>query len=384
VSAPRVLVAGGGPVGLAFAACVSGLDVQVFEASAARDAPWPEEYDVRVYALSPGTRAMLRDLGAWDELDASRIAPVRRMEITGDGGAKLSFSARAGAALAWIVEAGRLSQALETLARSQPSVQVVHGAQARAFHAAAEGASLELDDGRTVAGDLLVGADGPDSPVRSALGLRFTERPYGEFGVVANFECERPHGDVARQWFRADGVLAWLPLPGSRISIVWSTATANAEELLLLGQAELEARVEEAGGGALGRLRLISPVARFPLRLIEVPDPVVPGGALIGDAAHGVHPLAGQGVNLGFQDVTALSAALAERSPLERPGDLAVLRRYARARREDVTAMQFVTDRLDRLFSSGKPGAFSLRNWGLSLVDSQEWAKDALTGRAMR
>lgn len=384
MSVPRILVAGGGPVGLAFAACVSGFDVKVVEASAPRDAPLPEEYDVRVYALSPGTRAMLRDMGAWDELDASRIAPVRRMEIIGDGGAKLSFSARPGAALAWIVEAGRLSQALEDVARTQPSVEIVRGAQARAFNAAADAASLELDDGRTFAGDLLVGADGPDSPVRSALGLPFTERPYGEFGVVANFECERPHGDVARQWFRSDGVLAWLPLPGSRISIVWSTATANAEQLVLLGQSELEARVEEAGASALGRLRLISPVARFPLRLIEVPDPVVAGAALIGDAAHGVHPLAGQGVNLGFQDVKALSAALGERSALERPGDLAVLRRYARARREDVTAMQFVTDRLDRLFSSGKPGAFSLRNWGMSLVDSQEWAKDALAGRAMR
>jgi 2-octaprenyl-6-methoxyphenol hydroxylase len=282
------------------------------------------------------------------------------------------------------VEAGRLAEALETQARAQPWVEIVRGVRAHAFQAAAEGASLELDDGRKIAGDLLVGADGPDSPVRSSLALPFTERPYGESGVVANFECERPHGDVARQWFRSDGVLAWLPLPGSRISIVWSTASANAEQLVLLGQSELEARVEEAGGSALGHLRLISPVARFPLRLIEVPDPVVPGAALIGDAAHGVHPLAGQGVNLGFQDVKALSAALVERSALERPGDLAVLRRYARARREDVTAMQFVTDRLDRLFSSGKPGAFSLRNWGLTLVDSQEWAKDALTGRAMR
>jgi len=165
---------------------------------------------------------------------------------------------------------------------------------------------------------------------------------------------------------------------------VWSTATARAEELAALPQADLEARVAEAGGRALGHLRLVSPVARFALRLIDVPDPVVPGAALIGDAAHGVHPLAGQGVNLGFQDVRVLAAALCERAALERPGDLAVLRRYARARREDVTAMQFVTDRLDRLFASGKPGAFSLRNWGLQLVDSQEWAKDALAGRAMR
>ena len=384
MSPSRVLIAGGGPVGLALAASLPGFEVQVVEAAPARTAPWPEEFDVRVYAVSPGTRSLLRDMGAWDDLDTRRLAPVRRMEITGDGGAKLSFSARPGAALAWIVEAGRLTQALEAHAAAQPGVEIVRGVRAASFEAAAASASITLEDGRALPGDVLVGADGPDSAVRAALGIAFDERPYGESAVVANFECERTHGDVARQWFRADGVLAWLPLPGSRISIVWSTATAQAEELAALPQADLEARVAEAGGRALGHLRLVSPVARFPLRLIEVPDPVVAGAALVGDAAHGVHPLAGQGVNLGFQDVRALSTALCERGALERAGDLAVLRRYARARREDVTAMQFVTDRLDRLFASGKPGAFSLRNWGLQLVDSQEWAKDALAGRAMR
>jgi 2-polyprenylphenol 6-hydroxylase len=384
MSAPRIVVAGGGPVGLALASALQGFDVQVIEASPPRQVPSGDEFEARVFAVSPGTRAMLRDLGAWDGLDSRRIAAVRRMEITGDGGAKLSFSARPGAALAWIVEAGRLAHALEAHAAAQPAVEMVRGVEAVRFHAAAGSASVELADGRVLAGDLLVGADGPDSAVRSALAIPFTERPYGEFGVVANFECERPHGDVARQWFRSDGVLAWLPLPGSRISIVWSTASANADALAALAQADLEARVEQAGAAALGRLRLVSPIARFPLRLIDVPDPVLPGAALIGDAAHGVHPLAGQGVNLGFQDVRALCAALADRTALERPGDLSVLRRYARARREDVTAMQFVTDRLDRLFASGKPGAFSLRNWGLQLADSQEWAKDALAARAMR
>jgi 2-polyprenyl-6-methoxyphenol hydroxylase-like FAD-dependent oxidoreductase len=125
-------------------------------------------------------------------------------------------------------------------------------------------------------------------------------------------------------------------------------------------------------------------MASFPLRMIRVPQPVAEGVALIGDAAHAVHPLAGQGVNLGFQDARVLAEALAERSPLERPGDLRVLRRYARARREDVSAMQFVTDRLDRLFASDAPGASWLRNTGLQAVDSQPWIKSALATRAMR
>src|SRR5262249_26969268 len=162
---------------------------------------------------------------------------------------------------------------------------------------------------------------------------------YDESAVVAHFDCERAHEGIARQWFRRDGVLAWLPLPGNRISIVWSAPQAIAEELCALGAAELAARVRDAGGAKLGEPSLISTVARFPLRLIRVADPVKPGVALVGDAAHAVHPLAGQGVNLGFQDAKSLAHILAERSPLERPGDVRLLRRYARERREDVTAM---------------------------------------------
>jgi ubiquinone biosynthesis UbiH/UbiF/VisC/COQ6 family hydroxylase len=379
-----MVIAGAGPIGLALACAATGFDVRVLEGSSARAAPWPEAFDGRIYAVSPGTRALLRDLGAWEHLDTSRIAAVRRMEIFGDGGARLAFAARPGGALAWIVEAGRLAGALEAHAATLPHITISRGEPAETFGAAEGGSWAQLAGGERVEGDLLVGADGPDSRVRSALAIAFEERPYGEAAVVANFETEHGHGEVARQWFRPDGVLAWLPLPGNRISIVWSTAVATAESLAALEPGELEARVRDAGSAALGDLRLVSPVARFPLRLIDVPQPVAPGVVLVGDAAHSVHPLAGQGVNLGFQDVRALVDVLSDRSPLERPGDLRTLRRYARERREDVTAMQFVTDGLDRLFASGRPGAFTLRNFGLRLVDVQPWAKAALTRRAMR
>jgi 2-octaprenylphenol hydroxylase len=384
MSRARVAIAGGGPVGMALACALSGADVRVIEASPARAAPWPEEFDVRVFAVSPGTRALVRDLGAWEPLDPRRICAVRRMEIFGDGGAKLTFGARAGGALAWIVEAGRLGEALEAQAAALPHVEITRGTPAVGFGAQAQGSWIELEEGRRIEADLLVGADGPDSRVRSSLAIPFEETPYGESALVANFDTELPHGDTARQWFRSDGVLAWLPLPGKRISIVWSTPSAHAEALAALDGEALAARVRDAGAATLGALTLASPVARFPLRLIRVPQPVAPGVALIGDAAHAVHPLAGQGVNLGFQDVRALVDALGDRSTLERPGDLRVLRRYARERREDVTAMQFVTDGLDQLFAAGRPGAFSLRNFGLRAVDSQDWAKDALVRRAMR
>lgn len=379
----RIVVAGGGPVGLAFAAAASGCDVTVIEASPAR-APSAEGFDLRVFAVSPGTREFLRELGAWSGLDESRIAVVKRMEIFGDDGARLEFAAPPGAQLASIVEAGRLAAALEACVAQRDNVRVLRATAARAFGAGASGAWAELANGERIEGDLLVGADGPDSPVRTALGMRFDERPYGETAVVAHFDTEHDTQGLARQWFRSDGVLAWLPLPGSRISIVWSAPNAVADALSALEPQALADRVRDAGGACLGDMRLASGVARFPLRWIRVPQPVAQGVALVGDAAHAVHPLAGQGVNLGFQDAKALARALAERSPLERSGDLSVLRRYARMRSEDVAAMQLVTHGLDRLFAAERPGVAALRGAGLRMVDRASWAKRLLATRAMR
>jgi len=381
---PALVIAGGGPVGLALACACGDFDVTVIEASAARSTPLPEDFDVRVYSLSPGSRDLLRDIGAWSRIDARRVVAVRSMEVFGDEDAKLTFSARPGGALAWIVEAGRLAEALESQAQSFPHVRLARGRYAVAAEARAEGGWVELEDGERCEGSLLVGADGPDSKVRSLLAIPFDEVPYGESAIVANFATERDHCGIARQWFRADGVLAWLPLPGKRISIVWSARGACADEIVALEPAAFEKRVRDAGRSALGDLHLVSSVVRFALRRIRVPQPVAPGVALVGDAAHAVHPLAGQGVNLGFQDARALGEALAQRSALERPGDMRVLRRYARARCEDVSAMQFVTHGLDRLFASDEQGVRRIRNLGLEIVERQPWAKSALARRAMR
>lgn len=383
MTAPRVAIVGAGPVGLALACALGDIEVRVIEAASQPPVP-AEDFDLRIFALSGGTRAFLRDQGAWERLDGARVSAVRRMEVFGDAGARLSFAGRPGSALAWIVEAGRLGVALEEQAQSAGNVTITRSRSLERFDASDEGARLWLDDSSEVAADLLVGADGPDSRVRCALGLPVDETPYGETALVANFDVERDHGNVARQWFRADGVLAWLPLPGRRISIVWSAREPLAADLAAMAPADFASRVRDAGQSALGDLQLASRVATFPLRIMRVDRVVAPGVALVGDAAHGVHPLAGQGVNLGFQDARVLAEELLRRSPLERPGDMRVLRRYARARREDVTAMQFVTDGLDRLFGSTAPGASWLRNAGLGLVDGQGWIKGALTDRAMR
>ncbi|HSS26801.1 MAG TPA: FAD-dependent monooxygenase [Usitatibacter sp.] len=380
MSVPRVIVAGGGPVGLALACALRGFEVHVIEPAVAQ-VPG-EALDLRVFALSPGARDFLRDLGAWERLDPTRIAAVKRMEIFGDAGARLEFSSRPGAALAWIVEANRLAAALREQLDSLGVA--VHAQRASAFGAQASGSWAELENGERLEADLLVGADGPDSQVRRDTGLAFEERPYPETAIVAHFETGEAHAGVARQWFRDDGVLAWLPLPGKRISIVWSAPSHHADAFLAEAPADFERRVREAGEAALGSMKLISPLGGFPLRSIEVPEPVAAGVVLVGDSAHAIHPLAGQGVNLGFRDALVLSETLASRTAVERPGDVRLLRRHARARREDVTAMHFVTEGLDRLFASGGPGARVFRNLGLRLVDSQDWAKAAFADRAMR
>jgi 2-octaprenyl-6-methoxyphenol hydroxylase len=230
---------------------------------------------------------------------------------------------------------------------------------------------------------LLVGADGAASRIREWAGLGSTLTPYGQSGVVANFECERPHRGTAFQWFFDRDILAWLPLGGkngNQMSMVWSTPTAQADELVALDADELAERVWAAGHDRLGALRLLTPAAAFPLRLNRVESVVAPGVALIGDAAHGVHPLSGQGVNLGFGDAEALVDVLA-RHRKSHCGHLAVLQRYARARAEPVQRMQALTHGLHHLFASEQAGW--LRNTGMAWLNRLPPLKAALVREAM-
>jgi len=201
-----------------------------------------------------------------------------------------------------------------------------------------------------------------------------------EVGVVANFVCARAHRNIAYQWFRSDGVLAYLPLPDRRVSIVWSTREAHARELLALAPAAFCARVSEAGGEALGALEPLTPPAAFPLSRMFA-DRMAQGRiALIGDAAHVLHPLAGQGVNLGLGDAHSL-ADLLRGAPDS--GDRLLLRRYERARAEDILALRWVTDGLFRLFDANHRVAARIRNVGLNLTNSNPVIKTLLTRRAM-
>ncbi len=384
-----VLVAGAGLVGLSLAPMLAraGLDVVVADrvTPVAPEAD-PASWDSRIYAISPGSAAYLRAVGAWQALPTDRIGPVEAMRVAGDDGAVLDFSAYASGvrALAWIVEERALRAALVPQLYAA-GVSCVATGTFSAIDWAADAATLRLADGGRITAGLIVGADGVRSWVREAAGIAVRARPYGQAGVVANFECERPHHGRAYQWFRADGsILAWLPLAGRRVSMVWSCGDLLATELVALDGDGLAARVAAAGGHALGAFHCITPAAAFPLQYLRPAAVVARRLALVGDAAHGVHPLAGQGVNLGFGDAEVLASVLRGRGPVADPGAPVLLERYARRRCEPVAAMQAVTDGLARLFRSPAPWVRALRNLGLSAVDSLPLAKRVLAQSALR
>ncbi|HVK56684.1 MAG TPA: UbiH/UbiF family hydroxylase [Burkholderiales bacterium] len=383
-----VAIVGGGPVGAALGIALArgGLRVTVIE-SREPVLPTNEQWDARVYAVSPGSRDFIAGLHAWESIGAERIAPIGAMQVWGDDGvANIGFDALEAARddLGCIVEAGRLQLALWDVLRNEPNVTLHCPARCQSLAMQPSQARLTLTDGQEIEAALLVGADGADSWVRNAAGLTANMKPYGQAGVVANFVTERSHQNIARQWFRHDGVIAYLPLPGNRISIVWSAQAPVAEELLALKEAEFCERVALAGNDVLGALKLITPPASFPLRLVDVPHTVKPAIALLGDAAHVVHPLAGQGVNLGLRDVQALADVLLTRGRHEALGDLALLRRYERARREDWLATKWVTDGLHSLFHPERSSLSRLRNMGLALTNRMTGLKRHFMAHAVQ
>jgi 2-polyprenylphenol 6-hydroxylase len=385
-----VLVAGAGLVGLALAAALArnGLRVTLLDRVQALAAADPGTWDQRIYAISPGSAAFLSRVGAWQALSCERIEAIESMRIVGDAGATLSLSAYelGERALAWIVEERSLRAALLP-AVHVPGIEIVSGAEFASLEWSTQEGTLTLADGRRYKASLIVGADGVQSWVRHAAGIVAEPKPYGQQGVVANFDCDLAHHGCARQWFRDDGsVLAWLPLPGRRISIVWSAPDALARELMALSPEALSERVADAGASAsvLGALRMITPPAAFALSSLRLPTSIAHRMALVGDAAHGVHPLAGQGVNLGFGDAQALAGILAERGPVGDAGAPILLERFARRRAEPVLAMHAVTDGLVRLFGPRTPWLRALRNAGLSAVDRLPMIKRALAQPALR
>ncbi|WP_431226376.1 UbiH/UbiF family hydroxylase [Burkholderia contaminans] len=380
-----VAVVGGGLVGktAALALTQSGYKTALL-AQPATPRPADLVFDTRVYALSSSSQALLERLRVWQALDHSRLAPVYDMRVYGDAHAELHFSAYQASVpqLAWIAESSLVEASLDAALRFQPNL-TWFDARAQGFDVRDDAAVLTLSSGQVLEVDLVVGADGAHSWVRSQMGAKVERRDYRQTGVVANFKASLPHRETAYQWFHEGEIVALLPLPDGHVSLVWSAHTAHADELLALDPAQLAAEVERVSHGQVGTLDCVTPAAGFPLALQTVDKLIAPRVALVGDAAHLIHPLAGQGMNLGLRDVAALADAIAGKESFRNLGDTVLLRRYERSRREDIRALMVATDGLQRLFAVPGSLAKAVRNAGMAFVGAQPLVKRWLVSAAL-
>ncbi|WP_233234296.1 UbiH/UbiF family hydroxylase [Bordetella sp. LUAb4] len=383
----EILVCGAGIVGLATALALARRK-QPVAILAPQPAPLPpagDPYYPRVYAISPASQRFLAELGIWDALPAERIMPVQAMEIHGDADGCVTLDAWQAAVpqLTWIVESSEIERVLMQAAR----LSGLSWIQDRCV--GYQGGAVLTEQGAQLRADLVIGADGAKSPLRQAAGLQQQSAPYDDIALVTHLDTEISHQGTALQWFREDGVLALLPLPdsarGPQVSLVWSLRSAAARAIQALPPTEQAARLETdlalATAGRLGRLTVNAPVHGFPL-FLEQSQMIAPGVALVGDAAHRVHPLAGQGLNLGLGDALALAQVVGERESFRAAGDMRVLRRYQRARAEPLLAMRLATDGLHRLFGSHAAPLAWLRNAGMRWVDQTPALKRRLIEQA--
>ncbi len=395
-----IALIGGGLVGASLAASLkdSGLSLALIETSpqppsqneAGSAAPSPDssktdDWDSRIYAISPGSRTYLERMGAWARLDQTRIAPVEEMRIFGDDGAKLQFEAyQMGVPeLACILENRNLQQALWQKLREQDNLTLFNPARCAALSLNTSVAELTLSDGTILNAKLIVGADGRDSWVRKQAGMSAAPIDYQHHGVIANFSCELSHRGIAHQWFEPEGILALLPLPGNRVSMVWSVSPERSKALLALSADALCEQVALGARQILGKLTIITPAAAFPLRLLTLPHISAKRVALIGDAAHNMHPLAGQGVNTGFRDARQLTELLLNRGGCTDCGDAQLLHRYDRKRKEDILSMQLTTYGLKSLFCNDDPLLRTLRNLGMNATNQLSPLKKRLMQHAL-
>lgn len=392
MSVPTILISGGGPVGLTLAGLldVGRGDCRVVVVEPHEPPRWnPAETGLRVYALSRSSQHALDRAGAWPPIAARRASPYERMRVwEGDapgglGSIEFDCAEIGEPNLGHIVEDVLIRDALLERLAGSARVRVVTGTAIDAIDVRRDAVVAALSNGETVRAQLVVAADGARSPVRTMLGLPTVARGYGQHAIVTHVVTERPHERTAWQRFVPGGPIALLPLADGRSSVVWSLPIARAEALAAASDEDFIAALEDATGRVLGRLGPISPRGRFPLQVLHAMRYCCPRGVLVGDAAHVVHPLAGQGMNLGLADAACLAGEI-DRALVNGldVGDLAVLRRYERRRKADNVDMLVALDALHHLFRL--PGAAAvLRAVGLSVVDTAGPAKRWFARRAL-
>jgi 2-polyprenyl-6-methoxyphenol hydroxylase-like FAD-dependent oxidoreductase len=361
-----VCIRGDGVVGRSLALLLARqrLRVALCAFAPASTAEPPKAPDVRAYALNQASRTLLESLRVWP----GEVTPVGAMQVWGDEGGRIDFRPPPGQQeLAWLVEAEALQETLAQALRFAPEVH-------------------RVDPLGDVPAKLTVICEGRASCSRKQLGVNWQARPYAQTALAARLLSDEPHGGVARQWFCGPDIVALLPTGGAQgheLALVWSVPTPRAQELLALGAADFARSLHAALPADLAPLSLQSQVMAWPLQWAQADRWVGPGWALAGDAAHTVHPLAGQGLNLGLADAQTLAQVLTERAYWRDPGDLRLLRRYERQRKADVLAMGLLTDGLQGLFSHTDVRWQALRNWGMNAVGGNPLIKSWLMRQAM-
>ncbi|SFP40220.1 2-octaprenyl-3-methyl-6-methoxy-1,4-benzoquinol hydroxylase [Nitrosomonas cryotolerans] len=384
-----LVIIGGGLVGASLVVALkgSGLKIALIESRVPASLPADASWDSRLYAISPGSATFLQNLGVWQGLEADRITPVYDMTVFGDDDTThLDFSAYdiGLSELAFIIENRQLQTAVWHVLKSQEQdLEIFNPVQCTELVWHESHVDVQLTDGSLLQTALVIGADGVNSWVRQQAGIEVSQHAYHQIGLVANFSTEQSHRNIAHQWFKRDSVLALLPLPDKRVSMVWSVSEEQAAILLDLPATELCQLVADASCQTLGNLQLITSPVGFPLNFVSAKRLVRPRLALIGDAAHGIHPLAGQGVNLGLRDTRELAAILNARGPQTDCGDFMLLRQYERARKEDILAMELMTDGLQKLFNNTNPTLARLRNLGLEITNRLPLLKNRLMQHAL-
>lgn len=394
-----VMIVGAGIAGSALARSLSGkgLTLALVEGSPiSTQLPEPladvTAFDARVSAITPASQALFAGIGVWEDIVAAGACPYQAMHVwDAEGTGAIDFSAAELDAprLGTIVENRAITAALQNGLDCEPDVTLFNPVTVDGMHRNDDNRPcLELSDGRSISASLLVAADGALSRIREMAGFRTREWDYGHHAIVTTVEMERPHSGCAYQRFLQSGPLALLPLESREdryfCSIVWSALPELAEELLAFDDKQFCAALTEASEARLGEIRGASPRFSFPLRQRHAIDYVQQGIALIGDAAHTIHPLAGQGINLGLQDVAALSEELlAGWSRQTAPGELLLLKRYQRRRKSENLLMMSAMDGFKRLFGEGALPLRWLRNTGMRLVDRAGPVKQQLMRHAM-
>lgn len=383
-----VIVIGGGMVGAttACALVAQGLSVAVVESQPPLDTSHPDD-TARVSAFTRASEQMFRALGAWNAMTAQRASPFREMHVwdeAGRGAIHFDCAELGEDTLGHIIENAVVQHALWERLQTHSQVACYCPARPQALVVADQYTEVRLHDGRVLRAALVVGSDGNRSWVRAQSRIALNIESYDQRAIVATLSTQLPHRETAWQRFTPEGPVAMLPLADGRSSLVWSVPTEHAEAMLALGDEDFLRALQQAFGDTLGTLIASGPRAAYPLQRTHADRYVCPRIALVGDAAHTVHPLAGQGVNLGLLDAATLAEVLGDARRAGRDvGNFQVLRRYERWRKGHNTALQLIIDGLKRLFSNRHPAVIWARNQGLRYGDAATPLKNLMATHAI-